>query len=41
MRPELNGYWQFFGRIDIGEGFFFHAPAPVRRDRKTASIFTD
>jgi hypothetical protein len=29
MRPELSGYWQFFGRIDIGEGFFFHAPAPV------------
>ena len=29
MRPELNGYWQFFGRIDIGEGFFFHAPAPA------------
>ena len=29
MRPELNGYWQFFGRIDVGEGFFFHAPAPA------------
>jgi hypothetical protein len=29
MRPELNGYWQFFGRIDIGEGFFFHAPTPA------------
>ena len=29
MRPELKGYWQFFGRIDIGEGFFFHAPAPA------------
>ena len=29
MRPELSGYWQFFGRIDIGEGFFFHAPAPA------------
>jgi 4-hydroxyisophthalate hydroxylase len=28
MRPELKGYWQFFGRIDIGEGFFFHAPVP-------------
>jgi 4-hydroxyisophthalate hydroxylase len=26
MKPELNGYWQFFGRIDVGEGFFFHAP---------------
>ena len=28
MRPELNGYWQFFGRIDVGESFFFHAPVP-------------
>jgi hypothetical protein len=24
----LKGYWQFFGRIDVGEGFFFHAPVP-------------
>jgi 2-polyprenyl-6-methoxyphenol hydroxylase-like FAD-dependent oxidoreductase len=29
MTPELNGYWQFFGRIDVGEGFFFHAPVPA------------
>jgi 2-polyprenyl-6-methoxyphenol hydroxylase-like FAD-dependent oxidoreductase len=29
MKPELRGYWQFFGRIDVGEGFFFHAPVPV------------
>jgi hypothetical protein len=29
MRPELNGYWEFFGRIDVGEGFFFHAPVPA------------
>jgi 2-polyprenyl-6-methoxyphenol hydroxylase-like FAD-dependent oxidoreductase len=28
LTPELQGYWQFFGRIDVGEGFFFHAPAP-------------
>ena len=28
MKPELQGYWQFFGRIDVGEGFFFHAPLP-------------
>ncbi len=32
MHPELNGYWKFFGRIDVGEGFFFHAP--VRRTRR-------
>jgi 4-hydroxyisophthalate hydroxylase len=28
MKPELKGYWQFFGRVDVGEGFFFHAPVP-------------
>ncbi len=26
MHPDLKGYWRFFGRIDVGEGFFFHAP---------------
>jgi hypothetical protein len=29
MHPELKGYWQFFGRIDVGEGWFFHAPVPA------------
>jgi 2-polyprenyl-6-methoxyphenol hydroxylase-like FAD-dependent oxidoreductase len=29
IHPNLKGYWQFFGRIDVGEGFFFHAPVPV------------
>jgi hypothetical protein len=28
LKPELKGFWQFFGRIDVGEGFFFHAPVP-------------
>src|SRR5581483_6747509 len=28
LSPELKGYWQFFGRIDVGEGWFFHAPVP-------------
>jgi 2-polyprenyl-6-methoxyphenol hydroxylase-like FAD-dependent oxidoreductase len=34
MHPDLKGYWKFFGRIDVGEGFFFHAPVPhdTRRD---------
>jgi 2-polyprenyl-6-methoxyphenol hydroxylase-like FAD-dependent oxidoreductase len=32
MHPDFNGYWQFFGRIDVGEGFFFHAP--IARDTK-------
>jgi 2-polyprenyl-6-methoxyphenol hydroxylase-like FAD-dependent oxidoreductase len=29
LKPELKGFWQFFGRIDVGEGFFFHAPVPA------------
>jgi len=29
MHPDLKGYWMFFGRIDVGEGFFFHAPVPA------------
>ncbi len=29
LRPDLNGYWEFFGRIDVGEGWFFHAPVPA------------
>ena len=32
MHPDFQGYWQFFGRIDVGEGFFFHAP--VARDTR-------
>jgi 2-polyprenyl-6-methoxyphenol hydroxylase-like FAD-dependent oxidoreductase len=33
MHPDLNGYWKFFGRIDVGEGFFFHAPVPADTTR--------
>jgi len=29
MDKAANGYWQFFGRVDVGEGFFFHAPVPA------------
>ena len=29
MHPDLRGYWQFFGRVDVGEEFFFHAPVPA------------
>ena len=32
MHPDLQGYWQFFGRIDTEEGWFFHAPVPQGRD---------
>jgi 2-polyprenyl-6-methoxyphenol hydroxylase-like FAD-dependent oxidoreductase len=34
MRPELKGYWQFFGRVDVGEGWFFHAPVPADTTRE-------
>jgi 2-polyprenyl-6-methoxyphenol hydroxylase-like FAD-dependent oxidoreductase len=32
MHPDYEGYWQFIGRIDVGEKFFFHAP--IARDTK-------
>jgi 2-polyprenyl-6-methoxyphenol hydroxylase-like FAD-dependent oxidoreductase len=35
MHPDLKGYWKFFGRIDVGEGFFFHAPVPRDTTRDT------
>lgn len=38
MRPDLNGYWQFFGRIDVGEGWFFHAPIPREEASKDYDI---
>jgi 2-polyprenyl-6-methoxyphenol hydroxylase-like FAD-dependent oxidoreductase len=28
LHPRLEGYWQFFGRVDLGHTFFFHAPVP-------------
>ena len=28
LRPELKGFWQFFGRVDFPDGWFFHAPVP-------------
>jgi hypothetical protein len=26
LHPRLEGYWQFFGRVDLGTTWFFHAP---------------
>ncbi len=34
LHPDLKGYWQFFGRIDVGEGFFFHAPISGATNRE-------
>ena len=28
LHPDLDGYWLFFGRVDLGSTWFFHAPVP-------------
>jgi 2-polyprenyl-6-methoxyphenol hydroxylase-like FAD-dependent oxidoreductase len=28
LDPALQGYWKFFGRVDLGSTWFFHAPVP-------------
>lgn len=28
LNPVLEGYWQFFGRVDTGSKWFFHSPVP-------------
>ncbi len=28
LHPELEGYWRFFGRVDLEPTWFFHAPVP-------------
>jgi len=32
---KLRGYWQFFGRIDEEEGWFFHSPVPADTARES------
>jgi 2-polyprenyl-6-methoxyphenol hydroxylase-like FAD-dependent oxidoreductase len=29
LHPDLGGYWKFFGRVDLGSTWFFHAPVPA------------
>jgi 2-polyprenyl-6-methoxyphenol hydroxylase-like FAD-dependent oxidoreductase len=29
LNQELQGYWLFFGRVDLGTTWFFHAPVPL------------
>ena len=29
LHPALKGYWKFFGRVDLGSTWFFHAPVPA------------
>ena len=33
LDPDLHGYWQFFGRVDVGESWFFHSPVPANTTR--------
>ncbi len=33
LHPDLKGYWQFFGRVDVGENWFFHSPVPSNTTR--------
>jgi 4-hydroxyisophthalate hydroxylase len=33
LDPALHGYWQFFGRVDVGESWFFHSPVPANTTR--------
>jgi 2-polyprenyl-6-methoxyphenol hydroxylase-like FAD-dependent oxidoreductase len=28
LHPQLKGYWRFFGRVDVPDSWFFHAPVP-------------
>lgn len=34
LHPDLEGYWLFFGRVDLGNSFFFHAPVPMGTTRE-------
>jgi 2-polyprenyl-6-methoxyphenol hydroxylase-like FAD-dependent oxidoreductase len=33
LHPDLQGYWQFLGRVDVGESWFFHSPVPADTTR--------
>jgi 2-polyprenyl-6-methoxyphenol hydroxylase-like FAD-dependent oxidoreductase len=33
LKPEFGGYWNFFGRVDVNDTFFFHAPVPAGTTR--------
>ena len=33
LHPDLDGYWMFFGMVEWGKRFFFHAPVPSETNR--------
>lgn len=34
ISPDMNGYWQFLGRVDLDGNWFFHAPVPAGTTRE-------
>ncbi len=34
LHPDLDGYWMFFGMVEWGKSFFFHAPVPPGTNRE-------
>ncbi len=38
LSPELEGYWLFLGRVDVGREWFFHAPVPNDATRESFEI---
>ncbi len=38
LQRRLEGWWHFFGRVDLGGRFFFHAPVPSDADRDTVDV---
>jgi 4-hydroxyisophthalate hydroxylase len=33
LHPDMEGYWRFLGRVDLGATWFFHAPVPMGTTR--------
>lgn len=33
INPDLDGYWQFFGRVDLAGTWFHHSPVPADTNR--------
>lgn len=40
LNPDLQGYWQFLGRVDLGSTWFFHAPVPAGTTRDSMDFAT-
>jgi 2-polyprenyl-6-methoxyphenol hydroxylase-like FAD-dependent oxidoreductase len=38
LHPDLKGYWQFFGRVDLEARWFFHAPVPAGATKDTVDF---